>query len=228
MQKSSFIWALIFGVFALWLQVPSVQAWSYTMTPLYEFTPTCTPTPMCTPTPTCTPTPMCTPTPTCTPVFEPKHYHEYVLCGDYTQTGDIEKCEKYGCRWIPTNYCGLENEWAQYKGVCVVIPNKAPECQNIPYFKRINCGYDGITPHECAERGCCWEGGPNRYNWCYYPRKCRDVCVEEVTAEGEVCVEWTQPKGYGKQEEKPVCIKWKPKTKCLKYVKECSDECYKP
>ena len=174
--------------------------------PKWWYTPTPTP---CMETPTPTP---CMETPTPTPMCE------YTLCGDYTEKCEQEKCEKYGCQWLSSDTQGLKEEWRKYSGVCVVIKSKQPQCQNIPYEKRIDCGYDGILPEQCYARGCCWEGGLDKYNWCYFPRVCETVCAKYVTVDSEVCIEWAKDK-YGKKK----CVKFKPETKCIQHKQVCRD-----
>ncbi|XP_016076725.1 PREDICTED: trefoil factor 1-like [Miniopterus natalensis] len=35
--------------------------------------------------------------------------------------------------------------------------------------QRINCGYPGVTPSECAEKGCCFDNSVIGHPWCFYP-----------------------------------------------------------
>lgn len=42
-------------------------------------------------------------------------------------------------------------------------------CPNEPRGRR-NCGFPGITPQQCAKRGCCFRAHPAGVPWCYYHR----------------------------------------------------------
>ncbi|XP_035875730.1 trefoil factor 1 [Phyllostomus discolor] len=41
--------------------------------------------------------------------------------------------------------------------------------------QRANCGYPGVTPSQCAEKGCCFDDTVPGYPWCFYPGKIEDA-----------------------------------------------------
>ncbi|XP_037380376.1 trefoil factor 1-like [Talpa occidentalis] len=36
--------------------------------------------------------------------------------------------------------------------------------------ERENCGYPGVTPQDCADRGCCFDNSVRGFPWCFHPR----------------------------------------------------------
>lgn len=49
-------------------------------------------------------------------------------------------------------------------------PSRAPleMCVMAP-SKRSNCGFNDITPAQCAAKGCCFDSTVPGYPWCFYP-----------------------------------------------------------
>ncbi|KAM5334562.1 trefoil factor 1 [Glossophaga mutica] len=45
--------------------------------------------------------------------------------------------------------------------------------------QRVNCGFPGVTPSQCAERGCCFDSNIRGYPWCFYPLTVDNVPEEE-------------------------------------------------
>lgn len=45
--------------------------------------------------------------------------------------------------------------------------------------QRKNCGFSGITPSQCAEKGCCFDNSVPGYPWCFYPVTLHDNLPEE-------------------------------------------------
>ncbi|XP_054433491.1 trefoil factor 1 [Pteronotus mesoamericanus] len=45
--------------------------------------------------------------------------------------------------------------------------------------QRTNCGFPGVTPSQCAERGCCFDSTIPNYPWCFFPLKINDNVPEE-------------------------------------------------
>lgn len=53
-------------------------------------------------------------------------------------------------------------------------------CPNEPRGRR-NCGFPGITPQQCAKRGCCFRAHPAGVPWCYYHRMEEgNVCMRQL------------------------------------------------
>nr|1PS2_A Chain A, PS2 [Homo sapiens] len=44
--------------------------------------------------------------------------------------------------------------------------------------ERQNCGFPGVTPSQCANKGCCFDDTVRGVPWCFYPNTI-DVPPEE-------------------------------------------------
>ena len=42
-------------------------------------------------------------------------------------------------------------------------------CSSVHPPSRVDCGYPGMKPLECARKGCCWDSSINGVHWCFYP-----------------------------------------------------------
>ncbi|XP_031203747.1 trefoil factor 1 isoform X2 [Mastomys coucha] len=45
--------------------------------------------------------------------------------------------------------------------------------------ERMNCGFPGVTPQQCKERGCCFDDTVRGFPWCFHPH----VVVEDPQEE---------------------------------------------
>ncbi|KAK1344311.1 hypothetical protein QTO34_014876 [Cnephaeus nilssonii] len=41
--------------------------------------------------------------------------------------------------------------------------------------QRSNCGFPGVTPAECAAKGCCFDSTVPGHPWCFYPLQINNV-----------------------------------------------------
>ncbi|KAI8484504.1 hypothetical protein Bbelb_377750 [Branchiostoma belcheri] len=65
--------------------------------------------------------------------------------------------------------------------------------------RRQDCGYPGITPVECHDRGCCFNNVPYKSTWCYFKQESCQYAGEascmyrgtvSVTNTGKTCQRW--------------------------------------
>ncbi|KAM7133817.1 trefoil factor 1 [Molossus nigricans] len=47
--------------------------------------------------------------------------------------------------------------------------------------QRKNCGFPGVTPSQCAAKGCCFDSTVPGHPWCFYPSKVDDLPEEECS-----------------------------------------------
>ncbi|KAM8818820.1 trefoil factor 1 [Rhynchonycteris naso] len=45
--------------------------------------------------------------------------------------------------------------------------------------QRKNCGFPGVSPTECAERGCCFDNTIPGFPWCFFPMAVIDNVPED-------------------------------------------------
>ncbi|KAI8509532.1 hypothetical protein Bbelb_133800 [Branchiostoma belcheri] len=72
--------------------------------------------------------------------------------------------------------------------------------------KRQDCGYPGITPVECHDRGCCFNNVPLRSTWCFFKQESCQYAGEascmyrgtvSVTNTGKTCQRWDSQTPHG-------------------------------
>jgi len=100
----------------------------------------------------------------------------------FTECSNVESC----------NYFSIAEE-GPYAGVCMgcvegvtqphqffkfytmpaapTVQNQLSYCTEMPYEQRIDCGWWGVTPQECMDKGCCWQvdpvPNPNHIPYCF-------------------------------------------------------------
>lgn len=91
-----------------------------------------------------------------------------------------KQCADNGCCWEPTidptnpqHYAWCFHPMPPHPGP-QPPPPPAPQC-DVKDRLRADCGYSGITPRQCEDKGCCWEQtsdptNPQHYAWCFHPR----------------------------------------------------------
>lgn len=58
-------------------------------------------------------------------------------------------------------------------------PAPLAETCEVAANQRKNCGFSGITPSQCTEKGCCFDSSVPGYPWCFYPTALHDKLPEE-------------------------------------------------
>ncbi|KAI8517186.1 response to nematode [Branchiostoma belcheri] len=70
---------------------------------------------------------------------------------------------KYG----PTTACAADGEGGPWANQVYKIKENSPEECLMDPSERVNCGWRGITPHECLQKGCCFDSSVRDIPWCY-------------------------------------------------------------
>ena len=98
------------------------------------------------------------------PTGDPKHR---VDCG----FGGITEymCRQKGCCWDDTvvgvPWCFRRPHTTTPR---ITTQKPVPNCAVGPPSKRVNCGFDGIKPDVCSQRGCCWDKSVRDVPWCFF------------------------------------------------------------
>ncbi|XP_078693730.1 uncharacterized protein LOC144923229 isoform X2 [Branchiostoma floridae x Branchiostoma belcheri] len=77
---------------------------------------------------------------------------------------------KYG----PSTACAADGRGGQWANQVYKIKESFPAACLMDPSQRENCGWSGITPHECYQKGCCYDSSIRLIPWCYYKVKWRD------------------------------------------------------
>jgi len=107
---------------------------------------------------------LCTDTPNC-------NYFSVAMEGQYTGV-----C--MGC------ITGVKEAHAHFKFYSMPNVEPPPEpidhCADMAYEQRVDCGWWGVTPEACLEKGCCWQvdpvPNPNHIPYCYRHHTVKPQC----------------------------------------------------
>ncbi|XP_038616504.1 trefoil factor 3-like [Tachyglossus aculeatus] len=64
---------------------------------------------------------------------------------------------------------GLSRTSTEYVGLS---PNQCA----VPPNLRVDCGYPGVSPQQCNNRGCCFDSTVPQVPWCYSPLQ-EEECI---------------------------------------------------
>lgn len=56
-----------------------------------------------------------------------------------------------------------------------LLPRALLETCTMAPSQRSNCGFPGVTPSQCAEKGCCFDSTIPGYPWCFHPLNVKDL-----------------------------------------------------
>lgn len=70
-----------------------------------------------------------------------------------------------------------------------LLPRALSETCTVAPKQRANCGYPGVTPSQCAEKGCCFDSSVPGYPWCFHPVKV-DNAHERISEGTSVTTLW--------------------------------------